>query len=264
MKKYLAFVDYLGKSIDGKYVYRFDFTVNPNTVWGDYFNIAPAVIIPDLQPEEETISKSAKVNFDKELNIAKKNGCFSMQDCFDGIISLAFTELTEDDTIYCDDEPLRFDFGEPFELVEEKLKSCGYSFFDIIDEDSENEEIINDLIEKTESVIEEDDDEDFTLSFGDGYQDVFSLKVGDKIRYDYINEQLFNNGYTKVEYVEKEGQFVFRGHIIDIFSYKQEYPIRISFFGDDIEKIFKFDEQTQKEVESIEEVTIYGKVNDED
>ena len=39
------------------------------------------------------------------MNLAKKNGCFSMQDCFDGIISLAFTELTEEDTIYYNDEP---------------------------------------------------------------------------------------------------------------------------------------------------------------
>ena len=99
MGEYLAFVDYLGKSVEGEFIYRFDFTNDTDTVWGDYFNVAPTIIIPDLQPEENVVCKSARVKIDKELNLAKRNGCFSMQDCFDGIISLAFTELSEDDLL---------------------------------------------------------------------------------------------------------------------------------------------------------------------
>ena len=257
MNEYLAFVDYLGKSIDDKYIYRFDFTDNTDSVWGDYFNVAPTIIIPDLQPEKNTIIKSARVNFNKELKLAKKNGCFSMQDCFDGIISLAFTELTEDDTIYYDDEPLHFDFGETYEKVVDKLESCGYSFYDVINFENGEEKIIDGLIESISN--KEEDIGDYILSF-DGYIDILTLRNGDKIKHDYIVDKLFNHGYKRVDYVSDEGEFCIRGYLIDIFSFKTSNPIRISFFGNEIEKIAKFDSFYQKELETIDEITIYGKV----
>ena len=270
MDEYLAFVDYIGKSNDDMYVYRFDFTNYTDTVWGDYFNVAPTIIIPDLQPEDNTICKSARVKIDKELNLAKKNGCFSMQDCFDGIISLAFTELTEEDTIYYNDEPLYFDFGEPFDVVEEKLNKCGYKFFEITDKEIGDETIIDDLIESIENIedeektVIEEDDKGFTLSLSDEYQEIFRLKIGDKIKHNYINETLFNNGYKRVDYVFDEGQYTLRGHIIDIYSYKNAYPVRISFFGDEIEEIYKFDEFEQKKIESIDEIIVYGTNKEKD
>lgn len=258
MNEYLAFVDYLGKSIDGDYIYRFDFTDDTDSVWGDYFNVAPTIIIPDLQPESTTIVKSARVNFDKTLNLAKKNGCFSMQDCFDKIISLAFTELTEEDTIYYNDEPLRFDFGETFNEVVEKLKSCGYSFYNIVEYENGEEKIIDSLIESI-SNKEDEDIESYMLS-PDGYVDILTLRNNDKVKHEYITDELFNHGYKRVDYVSNEGEFCVRGYLIDVFSYKTSNPIRISFFGDEIEKIAKFDSFDQKELETIDEVTIYGKV----
>lgn len=261
MNEYLAFVDYLGKSIEGEYIYRFDFTNNPDLVWGEYFNVAPTIIIPDLQPENEVIVKSARIKLDKPLNIAKKNGCFSMQDCFDGIISLAFTELTEEDTIYCNDEPLKFDFGETFDTVVEKLNNCGYNFFSIVEKINGEEKIVDNLVESI-SNKEEFDKGDYRISFGD-YSDVLTIRVGDKIKRDFIIEKLFNCGYNRVEYVSDEGQFSVRGYLIDIFSYNTNEPIRISFFGDEIEKIAKFNDFDQKELETIDEITIYGKVENE-
>ena len=61
MTEYLAFVDEIGRTIDKKYIYRFDFTVDTETVWGEFFNVAPAAIIPKIQPDKNTLSTSAKV-----------------------------------------------------------------------------------------------------------------------------------------------------------------------------------------------------------
>ena len=80
MIEYLGFVDEIGRTTDGKYVYRFDFTVDKDTIWGEYFNITPSAIIPDLQADINSLTKQAKVIFPREMVIAKKNFCFSMQD----------------------------------------------------------------------------------------------------------------------------------------------------------------------------------------
>lgn len=252
---YLAFIDYIGSGIEGGYTYRFDFTDNTDTVWGNYFNIAPTIIIPDLQPEENTIIKTAKVVFDRKINLAKKNGCFSMQDCFDGIIALAFTELSEENTIYYNDEPLYFSFGESYNEVESKLISCGYKFFDVIDKKIGDESIIEELIEtiNNDDVTESDD---LTL-IDNTYEEVITIEENNEVKRDSLNELLFNSGYKRVEYIKKEGEYTFRGHIVDIYSYNHAYPIRISFFGDTVEKITKFDESSQKEIERINEITIY-------
>ena len=114
MEEYLAFVDYIGRTIDGQYIYRFDFTVDPDSVWGEFFNVTPAGIVPDMQPDINSLSKTCKVNFPVEMQIAKKNYCFSMQDCIDGIIPVIFSEISEDAVVY-NDAPLFFKFGEEYE-----------------------------------------------------------------------------------------------------------------------------------------------------
>lgn len=258
MEEYLAFVDYIGNNLDGKYVYRFDFTTDTDTVWGDYFNITPTIIVPDLQPENNTISKSAKVNFDKKLNIAKKNGCFSMQDCFDGIVSLAFTELTEDDTIYYKDEPLRFDFGEPYEQVMDKVNECGSNFYDVVNKQIGDESIIEKLIDKISSEEETNLTEDIDKS-EEEFKELFKLKKGDKCNLEELKTSLFEHGYINTDYIKKEGEYSFRGYIVDIYSFCQAYPVRVSFFGDEIERIYKFEELSQNEIETVDEITIYYK-----
>ena len=255
MNEYLAFVDYIGKSLDDKFIYRFDFTNDTDTVWGDYFNISPTIIVPDLQPEENTICKSGRVIFDKELNLAKRNGCFSMQDCFDGIIALAFSELSEEDTVYYNDEPLYFNFGEPIEIVEEKLKSLGYEFYDVIDKQIGDESIIEDLIENIETTEEKEEEEEEVPETC--YEELCTFKLKEDYKFDDLKTLLFNNGYESIDYIHKEGQFTFRGHIVDIYSFNQIYPIRLSFFGKTLEKIVKFDEYDKNEIERLEEITIY-------
>lgn len=156
MEEYLAFVDYIGRTIDGKYIYRFDFTVDADSVWGEYFNVTPAGIVPDLQPDINSLSKCCKVNFPIEMQLAKKNYCFSMQDCIDGIIPLIFSEISEDGIEY-NDAPLFFKFGENFETIKETLQSINIELYDIEDVKKGDESAIDDLIDNIDLINGEDE-----------------------------------------------------------------------------------------------------------
>ena len=160
MVDYLGFVDFIGKSTNGEYIYRFDFTTDIDVLWGEYFNVAPTAMIPNLQPDENTLSRSGKVLFPREMVIAKKNYCFSMQDCIDGIVPLIFSEIDEE-TLSYNDEPFFIHFGEKFEDVENKLKLFGLSFFELHNIEKGDSSAIDDLIDSIDDgdLIDENDDD---------------------------------------------------------------------------------------------------------
>ena len=129
MNEYLAFVDFIGTNNDGSYIYRFDFTIDTDSVWGEYFNIQPSGYVPNIQPDINCITTRSKVLFPREMALAKTSYCFSMQDCIDGIIPLCFSEI-DDETVEYEDAPILFNFGEDRTDVENKLKSVGCSFYE--------------------------------------------------------------------------------------------------------------------------------------
>jgi hypothetical protein len=92
------------------------------------------------------VSSSAKANFPNKLILAKKNYCFSMQDCIDGIISMMFSEI-DDNTLECDDAPFHLDFAEPIESVVEKLKKVGIELYDIQEVERGDDSAIDDLLD---------------------------------------------------------------------------------------------------------------------
>ena len=159
-EEYLGFVSEIGRTTDRKYLYRFDFTYDPDSFWGEFFNIPPACIVPELAPDPNCLSHTAKVESPVKLMTAKENTCFSMQDCIDGIIPLCFSEIS-DDTIEFHHKPLKFRFGEKRETVELKIAECGlvnYGYEDIKhgDENLVNE-LINDLNNNTDDDLDPDE-----------------------------------------------------------------------------------------------------------
>lgn len=165
MEDFLGFVDLIGRTIDGKYIYRFDFTTDTDVLWGEYFNVTPSGIIPDLQPDKNALSRSGKIIFPREMVIAKKNYCFSMQDCIDGIVPLIFSEIDEE-TLELDEKPFYIRFGESFNEVKEKLDKVNLDFFELYEiekgDDSAIDALINDLeTENEEDVYNNEDDLDF-------------------------------------------------------------------------------------------------------
>ena len=63
-------------------------------------------------------------------------------------------------------------------------------------------------------------------------------------------------GFNQVDYVYEPGQFAIRGSILDIFSFSNELPYRIDFFGDDIESIRTFNIETQLSEQQVDEITV--------
>ena len=82
------------------------------------------------------------------------------------------------------------------------------------------------------------------------------ISVGQEISHGRIKEILAEQGFEKVDFVSAPGQYSIRGSIIDIFSYSYNNPFRLSFFGNEVEKIHVFDCNTQLSVEEREEVDI--------
>lgn len=157
--QYLAFVDELGRDIDGNYTYRLDFTEDKEVVWGDYFNVVPAVIVPDIQPDINCLSYQAKFKSPVRLIVAKRNTCFSMQDCIDGIIDMCFAEDAEP-TIDIDGELFHLKFGEDFDIVEQMLTAAEMPMFDLTEVKKGDESEIDNLIEHLGDEDEDDTDLD--------------------------------------------------------------------------------------------------------
>ena len=78
-----------------------------------------------------------------------------------------------------------------------------------------------------------------------------SLYVGTEIKLRDLAERLTEMGYENTSTVETEGQWGRRGDIIDIFPVSSEMPVRIDWFGDEIERIREFDPATQRPLDSI-------------
>ena len=73
-------------------------------------------------------------------------------------------------------------------------------------------------------------------------------------------EMLRDYGFARVDYVYEPGQYAVRGSILDVFSYSNEYPFRIDFFGDDVESIRTFDVESQLSRDKLDEVYIIPNV----
>ena len=91
----------------------------------------------------------------------------------------------------------------------------------------------------------------------DTLSSVISIKKGDSLSHDFVREVLFDAGFRKVDFVTLPGEFSLRGSIIDIFSYADNYPYRIDFFGDEVESISRFNADSQRTIENVPSVDIY-------
>ncbi len=72
------------------------------------------------------------------------------------------------------------------------------------------------------------------------------LACGDEISLDDLEEHLRRVGYEPSDPVEAPGQFSLRGGIVDVFSPENEWPVRLEFFGDEIETIREYEPSSQR------------------
>jgi len=82
------------------------------------------------------------------------------------------------------------------------------------------------------------------------------LKCGEEVLPEMLVEHLLSVGYTRVDVVEMPGQVTLRGGILDVYSPEMDRPVRIEFFGDEIESIRRFDPETQRSASTLDEALL--------
>jgi transcription-repair coupling factor (superfamily II helicase) len=83
-----------------------------------------------------------------------------------------------------------------------------------------------------------------------------NLRRGEEVDVEVLTGHLASVGYTQMDLVEMPGQFTRRGGILDVYSPEHDRPLRIEFFGDEIETIRKFDPETQRSQSGLDETQL--------
>ncbi|QNL51156.1 transcription-repair coupling factor [Olivibacter sp. SDN3] len=91
-------------------------------------------------------------------------------------------------------------------------------------------------------------------------KNTLEISLNNKLDIEFINEFLIEYDFERVDFVFEPGQFAVRGGIVDIFSFSNDLPYRIEFFGDMVESIRTFDTENQLSVSKIHTVTIVPNV----
>ena len=73
-----------------------------------------------------------------------------------------------------------------------------------------------------------------------------TIKTGSELKRSHLQKYLIENGYIRETIVQDPGDYAIRGGIVDIFPIGFESPVRLDFFGDDIDSIRSFDAETQR------------------
>jgi transcription-repair coupling factor (superfamily II helicase) len=82
------------------------------------------------------------------------------------------------------------------------------------------------------------------------------IKRGATSTMEQLLEKLSGSGYERVAQVTTRGQFAVRGGIVDLYSWQAPLPVRLEFFGDNVESLREFDIDTQTSVRDLRKIDI--------
>lgn len=91
-------------------------------------------------------------------------------------------------------------------------------------------------------------------------KNTLKISVGDELSIDFVNEVLFEYKFKRTDFVTEPGEFSVRGGILDVFSFSNDEPYRIEFFGDDVDSMRTFDVETQLSLEPLKKISIIPNV----
>ncbi len=83
-----------------------------------------------------------------------------------------------------------------------------------------------------------------------------TVRRGDTLSISFIENLLAEYGFVREDFVYEPGQFSIRGSIVDVYSFAEEQPVRLDFFGDEVESIRFFDVETQTSDRQAEKISI--------
>ena len=87
--------------------------------------------------------------------------------------------------------------------------------------------------------------------------EALDFEIGGAHDFEELKKVLVLLGYERCGLVEMQGQFSFRGDILDIWPMTEDHPVRIEFFGDEIDAMRLFDPESQRSVEELENISVY-------
>jgi len=93
-------------------------------------------------------------------------------------------------------------------------------------------------------------------------KNMMKLQQGEKVSQDFVTDLLLDFDFEMVDFVAEPGQFTLRGSLVDVFSFSDDHPFRIEFFGDRIESIRSFNPTSQLSVEKLKHITILPNMQD--
>ena len=82
--------------------------------------------------------------------------------------------------------------------------------------------------------------------------ETLTVRVGDTAPPEDLMDRLSGQGFTPVEFVSEPGELALRGGILDVYPFAGGYPVRLEFFGDDVDQIREFDPQSQRSITRLE------------
>ena len=91
----------------------------------------------------------------------------------------------------------------------------------------------------------------------------FQVKKSDKLSIEFVNEVLYEYGFERVDFVYEPGQYSIRGGIVDIYSFSNEDPYRLDFFGDEVDTIRSFNIDNQISKESLSRISIIPNIQED-
>ncbi len=91
-------------------------------------------------------------------------------------------------------------------------------------------------------------------------RNTLKIAINDQLSIDFVNEVLFEYNFKRTDFVTEPGEFSVRGGILDVFSFSNDEPYRIEFFGDEVDSIRTFDVETQLSLEQVKKVSIIPNV----
>ena len=87
-------------------------------------------------------------------------------------------------------------------------------------------------------------------------KNIIRLNKGETADPDFLMEMLLDYHFTQEDFVVEPGQFAIRGGIMDVFSFSNDLPYRIEFFGDQVESLRTFDPTSQRSVKLLNKIQI--------
>ncbi|MEX0681295.1 MAG: transcription-repair coupling factor [Balneolales bacterium] len=119
---------------------------------------------------------------------------------------------------------------------------------DVIDQLRENKNVV--VVTSVEGIFEK------TASPDRFATAAFSLQKESEMNPDLLSKKLVDQHYQTVSFVNEPGEFARRGGILDIFPFAGEYPVRIEFFGNEIDTIREFDPDSQRSVAFLDHIRL--------